>query len=78
MNQKTTLDSLPPGSCGRVVALTATGGLGQRLMDLGFYPGVQFRVIRNAPLLDPFEIEMMGYCVSLRHQEAGFVEVKLL
>ena len=78
MDQKTTLNVLVPGTRGRVLGLTATGDLGQRLMDLGFYPGVEFRVIRNAPLLDPFELEMMGYCVSLRHQEAGFVEVRAL
>lgn len=78
MNQKITLDFLSPGTCGKVMALTATGDLGQRLMDLGFYPGVEFRVIRNAPLNDPFELEMMGYCISLRHREAGFVEVEPL
>ncbi len=78
MSDKTTLDNLVPGTRGRVLGLTATGDLGQRLMDLGFYPGVEFRVIRNAPLLDPLEMEMMGYCVSLRHQEAGFVEVQAL
>jgi len=78
MSNKTTLDHLAPGTRGRVLALTATGDLGQRLMDLGFYPGVEFRVIRNAPLMDPFEMEMMGYCVSIRHQEAGFVEVQSL
>ncbi|MCB2190438.1 MAG: ferrous iron transport protein A [Deltaproteobacteria bacterium] len=78
MKQKVTLDFLVPGTRGKVLALTATGDLGQRLMDLGFYPGVEFRVIRNAPLLDPFELEMMGYCISLRRQEAGFVEVEPL
>lgn len=75
---KVTLDFLDPGACGKVLALTATGDLGQRLMDLGFYPGVEFRVIRNAPLLDPLELEMMGYCISLRRREAGFVEVEPL
>ena len=69
------MGALPPGSLGRVSGLTATGNLGQRLMDLGFFPGVEFKIIRNAPLLDPLEIEMLGYCVSLRHEEAGFVEV---
>lgn len=74
----TTLDLLEPGASVRVLQLTATGNLGQRLMDLGFFPGIELRIIRNAPLLDPLEIEMLGYCVSLRHQEAGFVEVTKL
>lgn len=78
MNRKTTLEDLSPGTSGKILALNATGNLGQRLLDLGFYPGVEFRVIRNAPLKDPFELEIMGYLISLRHKEAGFVEVKTL
>lgn len=70
-----TLEDMIPGTSGKVCGLTAGGNLGQRLMDLGFFPGIEFRVIRNAPLLDPLEIEMLGYNVSLRHKEAGFVEV---
>ena len=78
MSQAITLEDLAPGATGKVLALNATGDLGQRLLDLGFYPGVEFRVIRNAPLNDPFELEMMGYLISLRHKEAGFVEVQPL
>ncbi len=73
-----TLDILRPGSQCRVLGLTTAGNLGQRLMDLGFHPGVELRVIRNAPLLDPLEVEMLGYCISLRHNEASFVEVEHL
>ena len=44
-------------------------------MDLGFYPGARVRVVRNAPLVDPVEIELDGCHVSLRHEEADLVEV---
>ncbi|WP_245628608.1 FeoA family protein [Salidesulfovibrio brasiliensis] len=50
--------------------------LGQRLMDLGFYPGATIRVVRNAPLVDPVELELDGYHVSIRHEEAKHVEVE--
>jgi ferrous iron transport protein A len=33
-------------------------------------------VIRNAPLMDPVEVKMVGYHVSIRHSEAAFVEVE--
>ncbi len=72
------LDALGPGASCRVLGLTTAGSLGQRLMDLGFYPGVTLKIIRNAPLRDPLEVEMLGYCISLRHDEAGYVEVEAL
>ena len=71
-----TLDQLRPGSSARIKGLSARGKLGQRLIDMGVYPGVQLRVVRNAPLEDPMEIELDGYFVSLRHDEARVVEVE--
>jgi ferrous iron transport protein A len=73
-----TLDEMKPGHVGEIVDVTADGILGQRLMDMGFIPGTQIRVIRNAPLIDPIEIAMKGYHISLRHSEAKGVEVKII
>ena len=70
-----TLSGMVPGDTGSVRDLSATGALGQRLMDLGFYPGARVRVVRNAPLVDPVEIALDGCHVSLRHEEADLVEV---
>ena len=73
-----TLDELKPGQECRVVDVHAEGILGQRLLDMGFISGTRIKVIRNAPLVDPIEISMKGYFLSLRHSEAKFVEVVLL
>ena len=70
-----TLSGMVPGDTGSVRDLSATGALGQRLMDLGFSPRARVRVVRNAPLVDPVEIELDGCHVSLRHEEADLVEV---
>jgi ferrous iron transport protein A len=72
------LDEMKPGHVGEIVDVMADGILGQRLMDMGFIPGTHIRVIRNAPLIDPVEIEIKGYHISLRHSEARGVEVKIL
>lgn len=72
-----TLDQLVPGNECRIRNLSVLGQLGQRLMDMGMYPGLKLKVIRNAPLEDPMEIELEGYFVSLRHKEARFVEVEV-
>jgi ferrous iron transport protein A len=71
-----TLDQLKPGSEARIKRLSARDKLGQRLMDMGIYPGLRLKVIRNAPLEDPMELELDGYFISLRHDEARFVEVE--
>lgn len=71
-----TLDQMKPGSQGRIRRLSIRDQLGQRLMDMGVYPGLRVKIIRNAPLDDPMEVELDGYYVSLRHDEARFVEVE--
>ena len=75
MAKQLTLDELSPGRMCVMTGLTAEGALGQRLMDLGFFPGASIRVVRNAPLVDPVEIELDGYHVTIRHDEARTVEV---
>lgn len=71
-----TLDEVKPGTEVAMKDLTARGALAQRLMDLGFYPGATISVVRNAPLVDPVELELNGYHVSIRHDEARHVEVE--
>ena len=72
-----TLDQLKPGHRCRITGLSIGDQLGQRLMDMGVFPGLDLTVIRNAPLEDPIQVEVDGYSISLRHQEARFVEVSL-
>jgi Fe2+ transport system protein A len=70
-----TLSELPPGTSGTVKKVLTDGILAQRIVDMGLYPGIVVRVIRNAPLGDPVEIEADGTFISLRRVEARFVEV---
>lgn len=71
-----TLNDIAPGEACDIRKLNARGQLGQRLMDLGFFPGTRVTVIRNAPLVDPVDLELEdGYHVSIRHEEAETIEV---
>jgi len=45
---------------------------------MGIYPGAVVEIVRNAPLEDPMEIKMDSSLISLRHVEAGFVEVEFI
>jgi ferrous iron transport protein A len=71
-----TLDELPRGQAGTVVAITGTGPLAQRLMALGLLAGTAVRVVRRAIGGDPIEVQVMDYALSLRRSEARWVVVQ--
>ncbi len=48
----------------------------RRLMDMGLVPGVEVKVSKVAPLGDPVDIELKGYHLSLRKDEARVVLVE--
>ncbi len=48
----------------------------KRLMSLGLTPGTEFRLLKVAPLGDPIEIEVRGFRLSLRRNEAACLEVE--
>lgn len=73
-----TLDELKPGQECAVVDVTLEGMELQRLLDMGFIEGTPVKVIRNAPLMDPLDIEIKGYLIALRRNEAKGVEVELV
>ncbi len=73
-----TLDEVTPDQECEVIDVITEDVIGQRLLDMGFIPGVRVRAVRNAPLVDPVEFLLKGYHISLRHSEAKKIEVKLL
>lgn len=74
-NQRVTLADVPTGSNCVIVRLAGHGGFRHRLMEMGFVRGEKVRVVKNAPLQDPIEYEIMGGHVSLRRIEAQHIEV---
>ena len=70
-----TLADVQTGEYGVIVRITGHGSFRHRLMEMGFVRGEKVKVIRNAPLRDPIEYEIMGGHVSLRRIEARRVEV---
>ena len=67
---------LKAGDCA-VVAGFCKGGDSYRkkLLAMGITPGTMFKVVRVAPLGDPVEIQIRGYLVSLRREEASLISV---
>lgn len=65
------------GQRGHVQQVDGFDDLSLRLLEMGLTPGVNFAMIGVAPLGDPIEIEIRGYRLSLRKQEAARVAVTL-
>ena len=70
-----TLDQLKVGQSATVSAITSTGTMAQRIMQLGLLEGSDVAIKRKAISGDPIEISVLGYALSLRKNEASMVEV---
>ena len=51
------------------------GSFRRRIAEMGFVPGKEVTVVKNAPLRDPVEYQLLGYNISLRRAEAFLIEV---
>jgi ferrous iron transport protein A len=70
-----TLDQLSLHHRCRIVGIRASGALRKRVLAMGMVPGAEVEALRAAPLGDPVEYRVKGYCLSLRRAEASLVEV---
>ncbi|MET4694342.1 FeoA family protein [Endozoicomonas lisbonensis] len=70
------LGELQVGDSGQVTAFRNAGAAYRRkLLAMGLTPGVQFTVCRVAPLGDPIQLQVRGFQLSVRRDEAAVVEV---
>ena len=69
------LNELGIGSRGSVFAVGGDDDLRRRLLEMGFCNGASVEVIRRAPLGDPIEFRLRGYHLSLRDEQARYVQI---
>lgn len=69
------LSQLKDNDIGVIVKVRGYGSFRKRITEMGFIKGKEVKVIKNAPLKDPVEYEIMDYNVSLRRSEARLIEV---
>lgn len=69
------LSELKTGEKGVIVKVYGHGGFRKRIIEMGFIKGQDVEVLLNAPLRDPVKYKIMGYEVSLRHNEAAMIEI---
>jgi ferrous iron transport protein A len=71
------LDSISNGTTVLVKNIKACD-LKVKLLEMGFCEGKELRVLYRAPLGDPMAIDIGGYVLSLRKEEAAHVEVETI
>ncbi len=62
---------------GTIRAVRADGELGRRIRDMGLVPGTEIRIQGRAPLYDPVALRVMGFTLTLRNNEADYIEVEV-
>ena len=70
-----TLNDVKVGEKTSVIKVHGQGALKRRIMDMGVTKGVEIYVRKLAPLGDPIEINVRGYELSLRKEDASLIEV---
>ena len=71
-----TLRDVRIGETVKVVKLHGEGAVKRRIMDMGITKGIEVYVRKVAPLGDPVEVNVRGYELSLRKEDAAMIEVE--
>ena len=71
-----TLRELKKGQTARIKKIKGKGGVRRRLMDMGVTKGEEIFVRKVAPLGDPIEVNLRGYELTFRKEEAEKIIVE--
>ena len=71
-----TLDGLKTGQSGKILQVNGQGALRHHLLDMGLTPGTVVTLRKVAPMGDPVQIELRGYELTLRLDEAQKMEIE--
>ena len=70
-----TLNELPIGQSATITKVSGEGPLRLRFLDMGLIPRTRVTLQKVAPMGDPIEILIRGYELTLRVDEAKWIEV---
>ena len=70
-----TLDLLPLKTKAVITKVGGEGELRCRLLDMGLIPKTVVEIRKVAPMGDPIELEIRGYTLTIRKEDAAKIEV---
>ena len=71
-----TLDKLPLGKAAVITKVGGEGALRCRLLDMGIIPKTKVMIRKVAPMGDPIELQIRGYELTIRIDDAKKIEVE--
>ncbi len=71
-----TLKDIKPGEKVIIRKISGSGPIKRRLMDMGVTKGQEILVRKVAPLGDPIEVNLRGYELTFRKEEAEKILVE--
>ena len=75
MSDRTTLNLLDIGKTATVVSVGGEGALRQHFLDMGLIPDADVTLVKYAPMGDPMELQIHGYELTLRLEDASKIEI---
>lgn len=70
-----TLDLLPIKTKAVITKVGGEGELRCRILDMGLIPKTVVEIRKVAPMGDPIELEIRGYTLTIRKEDAAKIEV---
>lgn len=70
------MDKLKPKQSAFITRVCGDGALRHHLLDMGLTPGTEITLQKIAPMGDPIQIEVRGYELTLRLDEAKKIEIE--
>ena len=70
-----TLDKLPLGKAATIEAVGGEGALRRHFLNMGLTPGTRVTLRKTAPMGDPIELELRGYELTLRLEDAKNIAI---
>ena len=71
------LRQMSDNQVGTIAAIKVAGDLGRRIRDMGMVPGTDIKIQGRAPLYDPVALRVRGATLTLRNNEADYIEVEV-
>ena len=62
---------------GTIATVKVSGELGRRIREMGLVPGTKITIKQRAPLNDPVALRIMDGTLTLRNNEADYIEVEI-
>ena len=70
------MNELAIGQSGVIASVGGEGALRCRLLDMGLTPRTRVTLQKVAPMGDPIQINIRGYELTLRREDARLIDLK--